>query len=181
MRIPILIPTLLILFLFSFPSLYGYSETTVVTDSQLTMEKACITNGQDELRIKYSYIAEEDAKYITLYGCSCAYKEAQKSSLSIVGTNFRNARNCIYYAVLRNAMRYKAAPSSEENRSAGILKSCVSSFPRDLKDDSINEDISIFCKCASIPTEKISEEIKPLKLNEDQIYEKLITVISGCR
>jgi hypothetical protein len=167
---------LLLLFLSGFPSLYGYSETIVDADSHLTMEKSCITNGQDDLRIRYSYLSEKDARYITLYGCSCAYKEAQKSSLSIVGTNFRNARNCIYYAVLRNSMR-----SSGKNKSSGILKNCLTSFPRDLNDDSINEDISNFCICASIPTEKIKEEIKPLKLNEDQIYDKLIVVINGCR
>ena len=181
MRILKLKPALLLLFLFSFPALYGYSETIVDADSQLTMEKSCITNGQDDLRIRYSYITEENAKYITLYGCSCAYREAQKSSLSIVGTNFRNARNCIYYAVLRNSMRYNANSSSRENKSGGILKGCLTSFPRDLNDDSINEDISNFCKCASIPTKKISDEIKPLKLNEDQIYDKLIAVVNGCR
>lgn len=182
MRILISRPALLMLFLFSFPSLYSYSETIVDADSQLTMEQSCITNGQDDFKIKYSNITADDAKYITVYGCSCAYKEAQKSSLSIVGTDFKNVRSCIYYAVLRNSMRYQVeSASGESTNGSGIMNGCLSSFPRDLNDDSINEDISNFCKCASIPTAKINDEIKPLKLNEDQIYEKLIAVVNGCR
>lgn len=173
---------LFLLFLFSFPTLCFSSETIVDADSQLTLEQSCVTKGQGDLKLRYPYISEEDAKYISVYGCSCAYKEAQQSSLAVVATDFRNARHCIYYAVLRNSMRYKVDSTKGENMNEpGIVKVCLSTFPRDLSDDSINEDISSFCNCASIPTEKIYDEIKPLKLNEDQIYEKLITVVNGCR
>ena len=171
-------PTLLVFFLCGFLPLIGYSETAVDEDSKLIMDKSCVTNARDNLAIKFPNIKSQDINSISLYACSCAYKESQKNSIPAEATDFRNVKNCIYYGVLRNAIKYKAEneiPSSE------VLKVCVTTFPHDLTDDSVSEDISNFCKCAATPTEKITDEITPLKLNEDQIYDKLIKVINGCR
>lgn len=174
-------PLFLLTFLLGMTPLACYSETLIDTDSKLIMDKSCFTTGLENLKVKFPNITEEDAKQISFYGCSCVYKASQKSLIKAEATDFRNDRNCIYYAVLRNSIRYKNASQGNDNTDSGVLKGCLSSFPHDLSDDSSNADVASFCKCASPLTEKIADEIKPLKLNEDQIYNKLITVINGCQ
>lgn len=171
-------PILLLFFLCGFFPLIGYSDTVVDEDSKLVMDKSCVTNARDNLIIKFPNINPQDINSISLYACSCAYKDSQKNSIPAEATDFRNVKNCIYYGVLRNAIKYKA---ENEIQNSEVLKKCISTFPHDLTDDSVSEDIANFCKCAATPTEKIADEITPSKLNEDQIYDQLIKVINGCR
>lgn len=178
MNILILKPLLLMLLILL--PLNGYSEIIVDKHSKLKMDKSCLVNGQENLKISFPNLASEDAKYIAIYGCFCAYKESQKSLLPTEATDFRNPRNCIHYAVLRNSMRYKAM-AGKNIAGADIKNSCLTSFPYDVTDDSKKEDVSSFCNCAASPTETLYTQIKPLKLNKEQIYEKLIKIINSCR
>ena len=174
-------PAVLIVWLLSFFPLYCYSQIPINEDSKLLM-KSCVTNGLKNLKTKFSNLTEENAKYISIYGCFCAFKESKKTLFPAEAPDFINARNCVHYAVLRDAMRNKNNSTVvEDTKGAAINQECIANFPHDLNDDSVNLDVSNFCNCASILTEKIYEDIKPLKLNEDQIYEKLNTVIQRCR
>lgn len=154
-----------------------YSDAAGDANPKMQMDNSCVTNGEENLKLKFPNLSEDDIKYISIYGCFCAYKEAQKTSLSFTAKDFRNVSDCIYYAVLRNSMR----DSSARNDTSGstIQTSCINNYPHDLTDDSVNEDLSNFCKCASVPTGAIGDERETL--NEDQIYEKIMTVIKGCR
>ncbi|CEG57233.1 hypothetical protein [Legionella fallonii] len=181
MRIFILKPIVLLLCSQILP-LCSYAEFVVEPNSKLTVDKSCITSGKNNLRVKFPNITEEDAQYISIYACFCAYKASQKSTLPIEATDFRNAKNCVHYGVLRNAIRDRAQSSTEENTDGEkIRNACLSGFPYDLADDSMKDEVSNFCKCAAIPTEKIYEKITSLKLNEEQISEQLIDVINSCR
>lgn len=180
-------------FIVSFSPFNCYSETIVDANSKMTFDKSCVTNGMNNIKTKFTNITEADAQYISTYGCFCAYKAAQKSSLAVEATDFRNGKNCIHYAVLRNAIRY-LQDSDENLNGEQVKKMCMASFPHDLSDDSMNEDIASFCNCAGIPTEQMYHEMKPVKqeqeqanenkpksLNEEQIYEQLISIINSCR
>jgi hypothetical protein len=182
MRTLILKSSLLILFCLSLISLNCYSLIIINEDTKLLMDKSCFTKGLENLKKKYPTISEDNAKFISIYGCTCAFKESKKTLLSTEAKDYRSARNCIHYAVLRNAIRTEDNSASEENTNGeGIYKSCNANFPHDVTDDSVTGDIAHFCKCASTPTKNIYDEIKPLKLDEDQIYKKLISLINGCR
>lgn len=177
----ILQPMLLLLCTLAFP-ICGYSEIITEPNTQLTIDKSCLTNGSNNLSTAFPNITKEDAQYIAIYACSCAYIGSKKSTLAIEATDFRNVRNCVHYGVLRNAIRDRALSGKEENSSGEKIKNaCLSGFPHDVRDDSVRADISNFCNCAAIPSEKIYQQIEPEKLNEEQIQEQLMTVINACR
>lgn len=181
MRTFILQPILLLLGLLTFP-ICGHSEIIVEPNTQLSLDKSCLTDGVNNLSIAYPNIAKDDAQYLTIYACFCAYNGSKKSSLAIEATDFRNVRNCIHYGVLRNAIRVTTQSSTEKSNNVETIKNaCLASFPRDVRDDSMRADISNFCNCAAAPTEKIYKQIAPSKLNEEQIQEQLMTVINACR
>lgn len=155
-----------------FPDL-SHSVTSAPKEPDLMMDKACVTSGMDNLKRRYSYLSADDIKNITIYGCFCAYKEAQRTSLPPVGRDFRNATDCVFYAVVRNAMR-------GGNTAASIESRCLASYPRDLTDDSANDDVASFCHCASVPVSTINVD-NTIKFTEDQLYEKIILITKGCR
>ncbi|MBL7525068.1 hypothetical protein [Legionella bononiensis] len=160
----------------------SYSENAVNNEPYLQMDKVCVTNGMNNLKLKYPNLSDEDIKYITVYGCFCAYKEALNSSLPSVASDFRNASDCTYYAVLRNSMRHNGEADSTKDMNGTLIEhECLNGYPHDTTDDSANEDLASFCKCASIPITKINSERQTMNLKEDQIYDKIITVIKGCR
>jgi hypothetical protein len=165
---------LLALALIGFFPVSGHSENAVPAEPVLMVDKVCITSGMDNLKRRFSNLNEDDIKNITVYGCFCAYKEAQRTTLPSVGKDFWNASDCIYYAVLRNAMRDGNNPALIENR-------CLASYPRDVTDDSVNEDVASFCKCASVPVSTINSSVKESKLTEDQLYESIMPISKGCR
>lgn len=177
MYISILKP-LLMMFLVLLP-FNTYSEIITEKSSSLMMDKSCLANGQADLTARFSGINAENANYVAIYGCFCAYKASQKNLLPAAAADFRNDRNCIPYAVLRNTIRYKTL--SKSNAGANIQALCMASYPYDVTDDSKKEDVSAFCTCAATPVETLYSQIKPLKLSEEQIYEKLMNVINGCR
>lgn len=156
-----------------------YSEIITEKSSSLMMDKSCLANGQADLAARFPGISAENANYVAIYGCFCAYKASQKSLLPAAAADFRNDRNCIPYAVLRNAIRYKML--SKNTAGVDIQALCMASYPYDVTDDSKKEDVSAFCTCAAAPVATLYSQIKPLKLNEEQIYEKLINSVNGCR
>lgn len=157
----------------------AYSEIITEQSSSLMMDKSCLANGQASLAARFPGLTTENANYVSIYGCFCAYRASQKSLLPAEASDLNNNRNCIPYAVLRNSIRYKAL--SKNNAAADMKALCMASYPFDSSDDSKKEDVTSFCTCAAAPAEKLYSQIKPLKLSEDQIYEQLINVINGCR
>ncbi|WP_298622864.1 hypothetical protein [uncultured Legionella sp.] len=174
MRIQNLKSVALVLVLLGFYPDFSYSEQAISAEPVLMMDKACVANGMDNLKRRFPSLSEGDVKKITTYGCFCAYKEAQRTRLPSVGLDLWNATDCISYAVLRNAMR-------STNNAALIESRCLASFPRDLTDDSANEDAASFCKCASVPVSTINSGGKKLKLTEDQLYETIVPISKACR
>ncbi|KTD54716.1 hypothetical protein [Legionella quateirensis] len=173
---------LLAFFMLVFLPFYSYAANGVNNEPYLQMDKVCVTNGMNNLKLKYPNLSDEDIKYITVYGCFCAYKEALRSSLPSVASDFRNASDCTYYAVLRNSMRQQVDANSTKDMNGTLIENeCLNGYPHDTTDDSANDDLASFCKCAAIPITKINSERRTMNLNEDQIYDKIIRVIKGCR
>ncbi len=163
----------LFLFLFFFAFL-SHAEQSASSQPSLRFDERCVATGMDNLKRRFSSLSEEDIKNITLYGCFCAYKEAQRTQLPSVGQDFWNASDCIYYAVLRNAMFGAGDAASINNR-------CLASYPRDLTDDSANEDVANFCQCASGQVSAINSGKEATALTEEQLYEQILPISKSCR
>jgi hypothetical protein len=150
----------------------GRAEIIMNEATKLNLDSTCYTKGMDNIKIKFPSISAEDAEYISIYGCFCALKVAQKGTIRVVAADFRNVPYCVDYAVLRNSMRFGGT---------GIKEKCISSYPHNTGDDSKNADIADFCSCAVLQAQKIESEITSLKLNEEQIFDKLVPLVKGCR
>ena len=178
----ILKPIRLILTLILILPINSYSEILKKEHPLVTADKTCITDGTKNLGIRYPYITPDDAYHISLYACSCVYKASKKSLIKAEAEDFRNVHDCIYFGVLRNSIRYAQKQALEKKPiDSTFLKQCIATFPRDMSDDSVNIDVNDFCQCASPLTEKIAKEIHFLKINNDEMSEKLMEIVKGCR